>query len=244
MFLSKNPRAFGAALAVAALVACSGGKMLPSADSVPSDSQQANAARALVPMVQFDPELARRLAPMGTDPFACTASFSKVPGKYAELVTVGTVKGTTFSSGKSLAEWIVAKFVKATPAPTPTPGVTPTPKVTPTPIVTAPPGQPLYFYVGTYSLKKYGTGCAYLITSVNGKTIHHLKGNGEGVGFPNFRGDTQPVEPITQGPLNLTIKNLSSKGGNGTAVLLNAQKGGGIVDSGTVTLTGRIEIKP
>jgi hypothetical protein len=213
-------RALGVAVAIAAFVACSGGRMLPSFDSPGSTAGAA------------------------ASPLTCTAPASRIPGTYAELIAFGgTVRGSTFTSGKGgLSLWLLAKFVKATPGPTPSPGSTATPKPTPTPVVTAPPGQPLYVYFGTYVLKKYGQGCALLIASVNGKTIKGQKGSGLAVGFPNFKSDTRPLN-VTEGALTMTISNLGVTGGKGSAILANP-KGGANIDTGTVTFVGRVEIKP
>jgi hypothetical protein len=250
MLPRMSPQLLGAALAVAALVACGGG-LVPGSSSPGASSDSASSSRAEVQaefLSHLDPDTASRLAPRlsaaAVNPLACESIVSKIPGTYAELIALGgTVTGTTFTSGSnSLALWTIAKFVRATPTPVPTPGKTPTPKPTSSTIPTAPPGQPLYFYFGTYQLKKYGQGCAFLIASVDGKIIKKQKSNAYAVDFPNFKGLTKPVKPFSFGALKMTV-NLNPNGGKGSVVLLNP-KGGANVDTGTMTLTQRIEVKP
>jgi hypothetical protein len=235
---------------ISALVACGGGRLLPSSDgaSTPADSvRTGTGSPAFDALTQLDPKLAEQLKPLASNPFECNAALSKVPGMYAEMVVLdGSVHGSVFKSVPGQASiWFLGKFIRATPGPTPSPGSTPTPKTTPTPIETAPPGQPLYVYAGTYSLHKYGQGCAFVLTSVNGKKIKKDKNNGLAVGIPSFKFNTNIVpSTIQEGPLSMSIQNLSAKGGNGSVQLLNAAGHGPNLDSGTITLTSRVELKP
>jgi hypothetical protein len=239
------------AVFICALVACSGGQLMPTFNSSPSASSDSarsiQLSPALAQLVQRYPQFAEQLKPLSANPFACTATPERIPGVYAEILAFdGTVSGTSFTTHPSdLTAWFLGRFVKATPAPTPSPGTTPTPKVTPTPVVTAPPGQPLYFYIGSYQLNKYGHGCAFLITSVNGKKIKKEQSNALAVGTPTFRGDTMIVpKTIQEGPLTMHVTNLSANGGKGSVVLLNAAGHGANMDTGTITFTDRIELKP
>ncbi|HTA39001.1 MAG TPA: hypothetical protein VK760_07995 [Candidatus Acidoferrales bacterium] len=237
-------------LFICALVACSGGQLMPASNGNPSAStdsaRSAQLSPALAELAARFPQIADQLKPLSTNPFACTAPAQKVPGTYASIIAYdGAVKGKVFASKPGeLTVWLLGKYIKATPAPTPSPGTTPTPKTTPTPIVTAPPGQPLYFYIGSYKLKKYGQGCAFLITSVNGKTIKKQDGNALAFGVPTFKVNATLVgSTIQEGPLSMRIGNLSAHGGSGSVALLNAAGHGKDLDTGTVVLTNRIEVK-
>lgn len=244
------------AVFICALVACSGGRLLPSFNGNSGNGNSGSAGNSirssqLSPVVaelsRLNPRFAEQLKQLASNPFACTATQERIPGTYAELLALsGSVNGATFVTHPGdLTLWLLGKFVKATPAPTPSPGTTPTPKTTPTPIVTAPPGQALYFYIGSYKLHKYGQGCAFLVTSVNGKKIKNEKSNALAVGSPNFKGDTTIVpKTIQEGPLTMRITNLGANGGKGNVVLLNPAGHGKNIDTGTVTLTSRIELKP
>jgi hypothetical protein len=233
---------------VVALVACSGGRLMPAFDS-PTSSVSNKISPALAELSRLYPQFGEQLKSLASTSATCTAPYAKLPGTYPEmLVFDGSVKGTTFTSvpDPGLTQWLLAKWVKGTPAPTPSPGSTPTPKTTPTPVATAPPGQPLYFYLGSYTLKKYGQGCVFMLTSVNGKKIKKEKNDAFAIGTPLFKGNfalDQKVA-IQSGPLTMTIRNLSATGGKGNVTLLNASGHGKNVDTGTVTLTGRIELKP
>jgi hypothetical protein len=233
---------------VCALVACAGGRLVPSfngANTPDNSVRTADASPAFAALSQLDPQLAARLKTLASNPFACTVGFAKVPGTYATLIALdASVRGSAF---KTLAGniWIAGKWVKATPSPSPSPGATATPKATPTPVATAPPGQPLYVYVGSYSLRKYGQGCAFVLASVNGKKIKKQKNNAYAIATPIFRGNVNVVpKTLVEGPLSISIRNLGANGGKGTVVLLNATPHGKNVDSGTITLTSRTVLNP
>jgi hypothetical protein len=209
-----TPRAGAATLALAFLVACGGGQTVPSFIS-PASSLTNDA----------------RFAPManGTIP-TCKAPFQKIPGTYATMFSFdGKISGSTFTSGPK-SFWFAFKFVKGT-APTPTPSTGPTPKP-----------QLVYYYYGTYKLKKYGTGCAILIASVNGKPLHGFKPktNVESLGTPQFKnGDGSELQFTDTGKLVMSVKNLSANGGSGT---LSLSDGNGLADGGPVTFIGRATV--
>lgn len=236
------------AFLVCTLVACAGGRLMPTPDApiIPADSvRSADASPAFAALAQRDPRLASRLRTLASNPDACTVGFAKIPGTYATLIALdASVRGSVFKTlGGNI--WIAGKWVKATPAPSPSPGATPTPKATPTPVATAPPGQPLYVYLGSYSLRKYGQGCAFVLASVNGKKIKKQKNNAYAIATPIFRGNVNLVpKTLAEGPLTISIPNLGANGGKGTVVLLNATPHGKNVDSGTITLTSRTVLNP
>jgi hypothetical protein len=234
----------GIALAVAALVACNGGQPVPSFTSGSTGGSTTTSANDGLSHLQGD--AAQRIKALASDVNICPAAVNKVPGTYVTLLATldGSVKGTSFSGGNG-GFWASAKVLRATPPPTPTPGTTPTPKPTPTPssLPTAPPGQSAYYiYYGSYTLKTYGQGCMFLLTSENGKPLKGSKSNGEAIGFAEFNADYTKDIHVETGSLKLTLTGLGANGGTGTAVLNNA-KGGGTYDSATITLTGRLLIK-
>jgi hypothetical protein len=162
----------------------------------------------------------------------CPAPMGRLPGTYTTLVAEGNVKKGTFRVSGGLAEYIVDRLTKATPAPSPSP--TPTAGPTPT---KGPKPPPEYLYYGAYSLKKGPGGCAYLVTTVSGKPEKGSKDNAVALGFPNIDKNYN-TKVLLEGPLKMTVTGLSAKGGSGTIVLLT--KKGATYNTGTVTLVGRL----
>ena len=230
---------------VCALVACSGGRLTPAFDGsqgAADSAQSGQLSPSLAELARQYPQAEAQIRRFAATTLACKVQ--KIPGTYAIVAAVGAVTGTTFASKPGeYTLWVAGKYVKAKNGPTPTPQ--PTPGGTPTPIFTAPPGQPLYFYLGTYALTKYGQGCAELLASENGKIIKNQVGSALVGGAPLLHGGAQ-LDPKTlqTGALKMRITNLNENGGKGTVQLLNPAGHGKDFDQGTITLTSRIEVKP
>ena len=215
-----------AALALAAIAsACQGGAGITPPTSPTTSS---NAATA--------PDLSAPLSRLGLGPAmpdripACKAPVVGVPGTYVSWISVGNVKRGTFKATKAASQYVVLKYAKATPPPSPSPTASPT---------TGPTPEPMYYYYGTYTLKRGKGGCAYLLTTVNGKPFKGTKFNGTGLGSPRVAAKYFATTFVTYGPMTMTVKNLSAHGGKGSFVLLKST--GGTYNSGNVTFTGRVQ---
>jgi hypothetical protein len=241
MYKRKSAQFMGAFLAVAVFAACNGGnQVVPAGQTFGSTPQGQSVVNALS---RAYPELAQRLAPMAANPLTCNVPDAHVPGKFVTMFALGTVQGTTFTVPAGGGVWIYQKYVKGTPPPTP--GTTPTPKNTPTPIASGlPPNEKFIFYTGSFTLKSHGQGCMFLLTTPHGGPIVKGEGksNGEALGEPTFTGNVNPVDKPVLGALNLSIGGLNANGGKGNAVLVPSSGKGPAFDTGTVTLTSRVEI--
>jgi hypothetical protein len=102
------------------------------------------------------------------------------------------------------------------------------------PVVNIPSGKiPYKLWYGSYRLKSGTVGCFYLV----GAKYPGVTYNGAAAGWPNVKNYGDPA-PIEEGPLVISIKGLSAKGGTGTVVLNHAATGKA-TDSGTIVILGR-----
>jgi uncharacterized OB-fold protein len=91
-------------------------------------------------------------------------------------------------------------------------------------------------------MKNKQTGCAYLITTMNGKPISGEHFNGEAIGSPNLKSGSNHVAIAQLGTISsLVISHLSAKGGSGPATLIDSNKKP--YTTGSVTFIGREVIK-
>jgi hypothetical protein len=170
----------------------------------------------------------------------CT-TVAPVPGTYVSVITVGKVKGTTYTASTKDSFWVNVEYERATPPPSPKPSSKPTatPTGVPTAYPTLPPINSFYIYEGAYSLEHHNGGCAIFFATQDGKPI--IKGttaSAEGIGFPDitYTGYTKE-KLIGEGSLDVTIGNLSKKGGSGTLTLTTET--GAKYDTGKIVLGPR-----
>jgi len=195
--------------------------------------------------VGYNPTTSQELSPLSSpqhgiaSPLSleCKAKQEGPLGTFLSYIAAGNVKGTTFTATSSSSIWILEKYTKVKPSPTPSPS--PSPSTSPT---TSPKPVSYYFYVGTFAMKNKQIGCAYLITTVNGKPISGEHFNGEADGFPNLKSGSNHVTVSQEGEVSsLVISHLSAKGGSGSATLIDSNKKP--YTTGSITLTGREVIK-
>lgn len=173
-------------------------------------------------------------------------------GVHLIYLAVGNVRGTTFRAltANGGSSWMLVKYTKGGPTPTPppspsstpstgpTPSAYPTPSASPTPTPT--PGSS-YLYYGKFAMKNNQLGCAYLQTPKNGKQSEGSGYNSFTYGLPNL-GRLLNGKMLKRGVISsLEISNLSSKGGAGTATLVTSK--GAPYTTGSITLIGREVIK-
>jgi hypothetical protein len=159
----------------------------------------------------------------------------RVPGTYALLIASGNVKKTTFTTiAGSL--WELSAITEGTPPPSTSPSSSPTTGPTSTPKPTG----PEYLYLGDYSTKKSGHGCAILIATVSHKRFQGDTYNAFGIGFPSVKAKYPRYKLISHGPLAVTISGLSATSGKGKATLKNTT--GTTYDTGSISLVERIEL--
>jgi hypothetical protein len=204
--------------------------------------------------VDYNPAISQELSPLSSPLHAiasplhaiasplsleCKAKQEGPLGTFLSYVATGNVKGTTFTATSSSSIWVLEKYTKVKPTPTPTPSPTPSPSPSPT---ATPKPVSYYFYVGAFAMKNKQIGCAYLITTVNGKPISGEHFNGEADGFPNLKSGSNHVTVAQEGKISsLVISHLSAKGGSGSATLIDSNKKP--YTTGSITLTGREVIK-
>ncbi|MBV8148169.1 MAG: hypothetical protein JO092_03665 [Candidatus Eremiobacteraeota bacterium] len=207
--------------AVAVLVACHG-----TSNYVPQDGMGLTDS-----MLPLDGHWPAGVPAAVTSQVCANIPFSKVPGKYIEMIATGNLSSSKFTGH---GEWFLEDYKPGSPA-TPTPGATPKPgKV------------PAWLYYGSYTLKtSKQTGCAILITSKSGKpiiTTNSGKFNGESAGIPVVHvKHWHIVTTTTFGLLSAMITLSSSTSGGGSATLTTET--GQPYDTATITLVGRTLIK-
>jgi hypothetical protein len=215
-----------------ALAACHGASSFTPQTSDWGAASQARLAGASLP-APFD-AIALRTNAAGSQ---CDAPNVKIPGTYLEMISSGTVKGSTYTSGKLVSVWFSSKYtVDTKPTPTPTGQPTSGPTATPRPVE-------IYYYTGTYTTKiTKQSGCAVIIATVNGKPIiSGLLGNGIGENSVQYTQPNVNSKTLATGPMSETILGLSASGGHGTATLKTSK--GQLYDTATITLTKRTETK-
>jgi hypothetical protein len=214
--------------AIAVLAACHGNQGF-----TPPTQQQQNSAPAQTATLPFNlPGISPRLSRMC--PMGPTVPLYKPPqGPFIVFVANGKLKGNTFKSAPSpLTLWFEFKIKKSTkPVPSPSTGPSPTPP---------PFDQPVYFYIGKYTLAKAKqTGCAFLFTTQSGKPFTGSKFAGLAFGEPQIAYPKYYKEKIiAMGPLAENLGKLSASGGKGSAKL--KLKSGTLFDTAAVTFTTRI----
>jgi hypothetical protein len=159
----------------------------------------------------------------------CAAAPVKVPGSYVFMNGSGLVYTGHF---EATGLWFVEQYMLETAGPTPTPGVTPTPDKS----------QPVYFYYGTYALKKHKeTGCTFVTATQSGKPFKHAGFNAAVIGRALTSGKfVRGTYTNESGILTLVINRMTASGGNGSAIL--AFPGGKRYDTASIKITGRISI--
>lgn len=221
----ESLQAIFAALALAAIAsACQGAGFAPPA------SQAVYSTMPAAPNVSAPLSRLGLGAAMPDKIPACNAPVVGVPGTYISWIAIGNVKMGTFKATQAASEYFVLKYAKATPPPSPSPTASPT---------TGPTPPPMYYYYGTYTLKRGKGGCAYLLTTVNGKPFKGTKYNGTALGSPRVAAKYYNTTFVSYGPMTMTVKHLSASGGRGSFVLLKS--GGGTYNTGNVTFTGRVQ---
>jgi hypothetical protein len=150
----------------------------------------------------------------------CSATSSKVPGKYTVLLALGAFSGSSFT-GSGLSLWgtfTVPKGYAQLPRYAPNFGTTYT------------------MYYGTYKLSSF-QGCFYLAKV----TYKGVSFNGAIAGWPKISNFGTVVQDA-EGPLAISIKNISAKGGSGTLTLTDPA--GKTVSTGAASIKGSQVIKP
>jgi hypothetical protein len=91
-------------------------------------------------------------------------------------------------------------------------------------------------------MKNKQDGCAILIATVNGKPFEGMHANASTLGAPNLVPGSYKQTVADEGFVSsLVIKDLSSKGGSGSATLMTS--GDKPYTTGSITLTKRIKEK-
>jgi hypothetical protein len=159
----------------------------------------------------------------------CTAARVKVPGTYVFMNASGDLQAGDY---EATGLWFVEQYVLVPPGPTPTPGVTPTPDKS----------QPVYFYYGTYTLKKHKeSGCVFVTATQSGKPFKRASFNAAVIGRVLTTGKyVRGTYTNESGPLAIVINGLTATGGKGGAIL--AFPGGKRYDTASMKITGRISI--
>jgi hypothetical protein len=150
----------------------------------------------------------------------CSAKASRVPGKYTVLAALGEFSGNSFA-GSGLSLWGTLTLPR---------GRSELPSMAPNF------GTRYTLYYGTYKLNSGAQGCFYLA-----KIVY------SGVSFDGLAGGWPKVSkygnatPDAEGPLAISLKSISGKGGSGTLTLKTPA--GKTVASGTVAIKGSKIIK-
>lgn len=214
--------AFGALLTAASMAACNGG-YAPPASHLASQQVHESPVLSLLPAHLRD---ALRDRPDVT--IACNTPVAKIPGTYSIFFAVGNVKGSSFASVSKGSVYLLVKLAKST-----SPPVSPVPSFSPSP---AP--NPLYLYYGTFAINGGKGGCAFLLTTQNGKPLPSSHYNGVSVGLPKVTATHYKGTVADFGTANVKIGGLSASGGHGTVTLTGATG----AHAGTIALAGRVSI--
>jgi hypothetical protein len=150
----------------------------------------------------------------------CSAKSYQAPGKFTVLAALGAFSGNSFS-GSGLSLWGTFTVPK---------GRSQLPN-------RAPNLHTQYtIYYGTYKVGGGFVGCFYL-AKINYKGVSF---NGAAAAWPNLHNYGNATSDA-EGPLAISIKNISGKGGSGTLTLKDPS--GKTVSTGSVTIKGSVVIK-
>jgi hypothetical protein len=221
-------KVFCAAIAGAVLAACSGHPYLPAV------SNQSPAAIRRTGGSELLPAPMRRAVDVSPRTVnICPGPGVAIPGQYIVLFSAGRVAGSTYTGKLKGSVWslyTLSKYVGPPPSPVPTFSPSPAP-------------NPLYLYYGTFRLKNGKHGCAFLLTTQNGKPLSgNSPYNAIAAGIPKILANHYKATIThTFGFDAMTIHGLSASGGNGTVVLKTLPRYG-TYSSGVVTLNGRVAV--
>jgi len=150
-----------------------------------------------------------------TTPFpTCSAKSYNAPGKFTVLTALGAFSGSSFT-GSGLSLWGTFTVPK---------GYNQLPKDAPNL------GSRYTLYYGTYKLGAF-EGCFYL-AKVSDKGVSF---NGAVAAWPNLR-SYGSASPDAEGPLAISLKGISGKGGSGTLTLKDPA--GKTISTGSVSIKG------
>jgi hypothetical protein len=160
----------------------------------------------------------------------CGVAPVKAPGDYIFMNASGILGGGTFTA---TGLWFVEQYELGTPGPTPTPGVTPTPDKS----------QPMYFYYGSYELRKSKqSGCVFVTATQSGKPFKHAGFNAAVIArVVTSEKYVHGIYTNKSGILALTIHHVTATGGKGSAILTSVATSKKY-DTASIQLTGRISI--
>ena len=148
----------------------------------------------------------------------CAVPIVNAPGIYPYFWMAGTIKAGEFVVNKGEAHWQRLAIGSSSQSPAWKPKTA---------------QQPLYLYVGRYSLRKNGQGCIDLYESkIRGARIVL------GSGYPQTLMTSAARGPVLDARISIGGFYKSFDGAKGTVVLFN--KNGARWDSGTITISHRI----
>ena len=150
----------------------------------------------------------------------CLAKSYKPPGKFTMIVALGEFSGSSFA-GAGLSLWQAFTLPK---------GFNHLPSTAPNL------GSTYTIYYGTFKLNSGFQGCFYLAKA----TYKGVSFDGIAAGWPNVKGYGS-LQPSAQGPLAISLKGISAKGGSGTLTLKSPA--GKTIATGTVSIKGSKVIK-
>jgi len=150
----------------------------------------------------------------------CSAKTYKPPGKFTVLAALGEFSGSSFS-GAGLSLWGTFTATK---------GFNNPPNMAPNF------GTKYTIYYGTFKLNSGVQGCIYVAKV----TYMGVSFDGAVGAWQNVRG-YGTATPSAEGPLAISLKSLSPKGGSGTLTLKDP--GGKTIATGTVSIKGSKVIK-
>ncbi|HTX59896.1 MAG TPA: hypothetical protein VMH02_09470 [Verrucomicrobiae bacterium] len=148
----------------------------------------------------------------------CKTHSYTAPGTYTVLVSAGTFAGEAYSGDSGISFWAKASFAK---------GYDDVPALLDVPLT----GENIRVYDGAYKLKSGLVGCFYLLA---GNYLYKgVSANGAALGYPDVHDYGKPTI-LGEGPLDISVRRVTTKGGSGTILLKNTN--GTVADKGTVTL--------